>query len=552
MTWTSTAGETLTGVLESQAERHPDRVAIYFGDDPVTYGQLLDRSRATANRLLDLGVAPGDTVGVLMENCEEQITTLFATAAIGAVEVSVNTAYRGEFLRHQLRNAGAAVVLADGELAGSVVGVAGELPDLRTLLVRGSGSEELLAGASASLDVRPVATLLEGSPDRVKTDHVPRPEDPSSIVYTSGTTGPSKGAVMTQNYMVHLGNQLSSCWYREPDDVIYACTPLFHLASKGCGVLGAIVRGATCVLDQRFSVTQFWDRTRRYQARGTFLIGGMLMMLWNQPEDPADADVPVRTVLGAPIPAALQPAMERRWNINFSTLYAVSEAVPLTLGGITAPLQPGTAGKVNDEFFEVGLFDAQDREVATGEVGEIVCRPRRPNVMFEGYYRNPEATVRAFRNLWFHTGDLGRFDADGNLSFVDRQKDYIRRRGENISSVDVEQAVTKHPAVTETAAVAVRSDLTEDEVKICITLRPDAKVTHEELLAHCIEHIPYFAVPRYIEIVGDLPRTPSGRVEKYRLREAGVTESTWDCEAAGYRVTRSVRSLDDARQGAAR
>ena len=548
MTWTSGDGSTLMAVLESRAERHPDKVAVYFGDDPVTYGQLLERSRAAANRLLDLGVGPGDTVGLLMENCEEQITTLFATAAIGAVEVSVNTAYRGEFLRHQLHNAGAAVVLADAELAPSVLGVSAQLPALRTLLIRNGD----LADSPPGIDVLPVATLLDGSPDHVKTDHVARPEDPSSIVYTSGTTGPSKGAVMTQNYMVHLGNQLSSCWYREPDDVIYACTPLFHLASKGCGVLGAIVRGATCVLDQRFSVSSFWDRTRRYQARGTFLIGGMLMMLWNQPEDPADADVPIRTVLGAPIPAALQPAMERRWNITFSTLYAVSEAVPLTLGGITAPLVPGTAGKVNDEFFEVRLFDAQDREVPTGEVGEIVCRPRRPHVMFEGYYRNPEATVRAFRNLWFHTGDLGRFDADGNLSFVDRQKDYIRRRGENISSIDVEQAVTRHPAVTETAAVAVRSDLTEDEVKICVTLHPGAEVTHEELLAHCIEYIPYFAVPRYIEIVAELPRTPSGRVEKYRLRDAAVTEATWDCEAAGFHVTRSVRSLDDARQGAPR
>jgi crotonobetaine/carnitine-CoA ligase len=552
MTWMSAEGETLMGVLERQTERHPDKVAVYFGDDPVTYGQLLDRSRASANRLLELGVGPGDTVGILMENCEEQITTLFATAAIGAVEVSVNTAYRGEFLRHQLRNAGTAVVLADEELVDSIIAVSPELPDLRTLLVRGAGAEERVAEAAPSLDVQAVATLLHGAPDRVKLDRLPRAEDPSSIVYTSGTTGPSKGAVMTQNYMVHLGNQLSGCWYRESDDVIYACTPLFHLASKGCGVLGAVVRGATCVLDQRFSVTHFWERTRRYQARGTFLIGGMLMMLWNRPEDPADADVPVRTVLGAPIPAALQSAMERRWNISFSTLYAVSEAVPLTLGGITAPLQPGTAGKVNDEFFEVRLFDEHDREVPTGEVGEIVCRPRQPHVMFEGYYRNPEATVRAFRNLWFHTGDIGRFDTDGNLSFVDRQKDYIRRRGENISSVDVEQAVTKHPAVTETAAVAVRSDLTEDEVKICVTLHPEAAVTHEDLLAHCIEHIPYFAVPRYIEIVDSLPRTPSGRVEKYRLREAGVTEATWDCEAAGYHVTRTVRSLTDARGGAPR
>ena len=551
MAWTGSQGETLIGVLEDRAERHADKVAVFFGDHPVTYGQLLERSRAAANRLIDLGVGPGDTVALLMENCEEQITTLFATAAIGAVEVAVNTAYRGEFLRHQLHNAGAAVVLVDSELAGSVLDVSADLPDLRTLLVRNDGGGGALPD-HPSLEVRPIATLLEGQSDKVKTDYAPRPEDPSSIVYTSGTTGPSKGALMTQAYMVHLGRQLSNCWFREPDDVFYACTPLFHLASKGCAVLGSIVRGGTCVLDQRFSVSTFWDRTRQYQARGTFLIGGMLMMLWNQPEDAADADVPVRTVLGAPIPAALQPAMERRWNINFSTLYGVSEAVPLTLAGITAPLEPGTAGQVNRDVFDVRLFDEKDNEVPVGEVGEIVCRPLRPHVMFEGYYGNPEATVRVFRNLWFHTGDLGRFDAEGNLSFVDRQKDYIRRRGENISSFDVEQAVVRHPAVTDAAAIAVRSELTEDEVKICVTLAPGAEVTPEELLAHCIENIPYFAVPRYIEIVGELPRTPSGRVEKYRLRDAGVTDATWDCEAAGYRVTRDVRSLDDARQGAAR
>jgi crotonobetaine/carnitine-CoA ligase len=244
--------------------------------------------------------------------------------------------------------------------------------------------------------------------------------------------------------------------------------------------------------------------------------------------------------------------MERRWNVSFSTLYGLSEAVPLTLGGITEPLEPGTAGTVNADVFEVRLFDDQDNEVPVGEVGEIVCRPLRPQVMFDGYYRNPEATVAAFSNLWFHSGDLGRFDAAGNLSFVDRRKDYIRRRGENISSFDVEQAVMRHAAVTDAAAVAIRSDFTEDEVKICVALQPGSAVTPEDLLAHCIDNIPYFAVPRYIEFVGELPRTPSGRVEKYRLRDAGVTPATWDCEAAGYRVTRGTRSLADARQGGQR
>jgi crotonobetaine/carnitine-CoA ligase len=264
----------------------------------------------------------------------------------------------------------------------------------------------------------------------------------------------------------------------------------------------------------------------------------MVMMLWGLPPDPADAELPIRLLAAAPIPLELHRPIEERYGCRIVTGYGMTEAFPLAIQGVDTTSVPGSVGRPSPNF-EVRLVDDDDREVGPGESGEIVCRPRLPHCMFEGYHGRPEATLAQLTNLWFHTGDLGRFDADGNLFFVDRKKDAIRRRGENISSFEVERAVLGHPAVAACAALAVPSPLGEDDVKVCVVVKPDAELGAAELLDHCVATMPYFAVPRYVEFVSALPLNAVGRVQKFRLREQPVNDATWDREAAGYVVARS-------------
>jgi crotonobetaine/carnitine-CoA ligase len=261
-------------------------------------------------------------------------------------------------------------------------------------------------------------------------------------------------------------------------------------------------------------------------------------MLWGLPPDPADAELPIRLLVAAPIPLELHRPIEERYGCRIVTGYGLTEAFPLAIQGVDSPAVPGSAGRPNPGF-DVRLVDDDDTDVPAGAAGEIVCRPHALHSMFEGYFGRPEETLAQLRNLWFHTGDLGRFDADGNLFFVDRKKDAIRRRGENISSFEIERAVLGHEAVAACAAVAVPSPVGEDDVKISVVLRPGGKLTPSALLDHCVAAMPYFAVPRYVEFVEALPVNAVGRVQKFVLRDQGVTPATWDRDAAGYVVPRS-------------
>jgi crotonobetaine/carnitine-CoA ligase len=393
--------------------------------------------------------------------------------------------------------------------------VASELPGLRTVVAVGSDP-------------------LDGDPD------APRPADaqptwnaPACILYTSGTTGPSKGVVVTQHYLVTAARIVADAYGLTASDVTYGAVPLFHFSGMLGSVLAAVVAGSTAVVDRRFSVSATWERVRRYNATGVIAVGSMILMLWSLPE--AD-DPKLRLLAGAPIPAELHKRIQERYGCGIVTMYGMTEAFPLAVWNVGDDAVPGSAGRISP-LFDLRIFDDDDAEVAIGEPGEIVCRPLAPHVMFEGYHGNADATVAQWRNGWFHTGDFGRIDANGILFFVDRKKDAMRRRGENISSYEVEQSVLKHPAVADVAAHAVPSEFGEDDVKICVVLRAQEdgvvreRVTPEELLAHCVERMPRFAVPRYIELVEDLPRNAVGRVLKYVLRERGVTPQTWDREA---------------------
>jgi crotonobetaine/carnitine-CoA ligase len=539
MEWRRSARETIPAVLAARAEDHPGRTAVAFEAGAVTFAELEQRSTALANSLAGLGIGPGDTVGVLMRNRQEMLDAWFAAAKLGAIHVPINTANVGEYLRHQLATAASTVVLTDGGLAPQVARIADRLPELRHLAVAAeAGAEPLDPQELPGVALHSFDGLLAGDGERFPAARPPAPEDANAIIYTAGTTGPSKGAVMTQNYLVRAARQLSDLRGVTADDVCYSPLPLFHLNAMMISVLGPIDRGAQGALDPIFSVSRFWDRVRETGATQLAILGSMITMLWNQPERDDDADNPARVVVAVPVPAEIHERWEKRFGVRFVVAYGLSEAVPITVSPFDDPSPPGYSGRANP-IFDVRLFDDHDNEVAPGEVGEIVCRPKEPHVMFEGYYRNPEATLSMWRNLWFHTGDLGRMDADGHLAFVDRKKDYLRRRGENISSFELEQAIMLHPKVAEVAVHAVPSAVAEDDVKACIVLRPGAALDPVELMDHCVANIPYFAVPRYVEVFDALPKNPVGRVLKYQLRERGVTPSTWDRDQAGYVVPRS-------------
>ena len=507
--WTATERLTVTQLLDDRAGKSPDVTALWLDDVPYTFADLVRRSQATASALLDLGVQPGESVALFLESCIELVDTWFACAAIGVVSVPINIANRGDFLAHQLRDSRAVVVLADATTVDAVRAVAADLPGLRSVFV---------AGVDA----------LDGDPDASRPDDA-RPvwNAPACVLYTSGTTGPSKGVVVTQHYLVTAARIVADAYGLAPGDVTYGAVPLFHFSGMLGSVLAAVVAGSGAVVDRRFSVTATWDRVRRYNATGVIAVGAMILMLWNLPE--SDDEPKLRFLAGAPIPAELHHRIEERYGCRIVTMYGMTEAFPLAVWGVNDDGEPGSAGRTSP-LFDVRIFDDDDADVPEGDPGEIVCRPRAAHVMFEGYYGNADATVAQWRNGWFHTGDFGRIDADANLFFVDRKKDAMRRRGENISSFEVEQSVLRHPAVAEVAAHAVPSDLGEDDVKICVIVQPGQSVTAEELLAHCQERMPRFAVPRYIEFVDDLPRNAVGRVLKYVLRERGVTPQTWDKE----------------------
>jgi crotonobetaine/carnitine-CoA ligase len=528
--------KSVADVIAEQAERFSDRTCVTLDDVPITYREMHDRSNALASSLAELGVGWGDRVATILDTCGEALYSWFGAATLGAIEVAINPAYRGEFLRHQLARSEAEVVVVEARLADAVFAVAEKLPSLRTVVIRGD-LEQVSMRAPRQLSVVACSELLSGDKAFVPS-RTPRWDDPLSIMFTGGTTGPSKGAVVTHNQLLRISRDMSDAAGRGPGDVMYSSLPLFHLNAKVNTILGPIVSGGTGVLDNRFSVSKTWDRVRQYEATGISILGSMVMMLWNLPADPRDAELPINCIIGVPIPAELHRAIEERYDCRLVVVYGLSETGPLTMSSFDAPAAPGSSGRICP-VYDVKILDENDDEAPVGDVGEIACRPLEPKISFTGYFKDPEATLESFRNLWFHTGDLGRFDKEGNLFFVDRKTDSIRRRGENISSVEVEEAVRLHPAVADVAAHAIPSPFTEDDVKLCVVVRPGEALSHEELLQFCVDVLPFFAVPRYIEFLDEIPQSPSVRPLKYMLRDRGVTEETWDREAAGIEVKRN-------------
>lgn len=532
--WSPARRYTLPGVLDQQAGERPDQLAMHIGDEPITYRRMRERSVAVANGLLALGVEPGDTVALFGATSPEWVYAWFATQRIGARAAAINVYNRGDFLLTPLRDSNVKVVLTDPELADRVGAVAGELPDLETVVLRASSPD---AGPDLPVAVRTTEELLAHDTGRVTGGRPCAWNEPGTLFFTSGTTGPSKAVLCTSQYLCSAAWAAAvECWGLEAGETVWSPLPLFHLSAVGT-VLGPMLAGGSSVLETAFHPAQTWDRVREFGCVGVVAAGAIVNMLWNLPEDPRDADLPIRFVSAAPIAEELYEPVKRRYGCEIVTMYGLTEAFPLTIKRVGDEDVPGASGTANPNF-EFRIFDDEDHEVPVGGVGEIVCRPLSPHVMSDGYLGHPESTVERTANLWFHTGDLGRVDEQGRLYYVDRKKDAIRRRGENVSSYELEQAILRHPAVAEAAAIGVPSDVGEDEVMVCVTVASDAALDMTELMDFCVERMPYFAVPRYVDVVDELPKNAMGRVTKDVLRGRGITDSTWDREAAGYVVQR--------------
>ena len=527
-----------TTVLEALAGRlasDPDGPYLDFEGVRYTARQMDEESTRAAHVLAGLGVGRGDRVATLLENRAEQVVSFFAALKCGAIQVPVNTAYKGEFLRHQLADSGAKVFVVQGDFAarGSAVIGAGTTPDLARCVVVGE-ADEPIDGALGAVPVTVWDEALAGAPTTPIDTSAVRPGDLACFIYTAGTTGPSKGCMLSHNYVVSLADQIARAWDRRPDDVVLTPLPLFHFNAISVCVVGSLVVGGSAAIERKFSVSNFWPEIKRTGATMVSMLGSLAILIANADDHPDQAGHRLRLCAAAPMPPDTDRAWQERFGCTtFSGGFGLTEASLVSMLDAGEPNKPGAAGKPNLHEFDVQLVDDDDQPVPVGEVGEIVCRPKGPNLMFAGYWNRPEATVEATRNLWFHTGDLGRLDEDGYLYFVDRKKDALRRRGENISSFELEKVLFGHGQIRDAAVHAVPSPVGEDDVKVTVVLQDGAVVTEEELCRWVAERVPYFAIPRYVEFRADLPRNPVGRVLKYQLRDEGVTAATWDREAAG-------------------
>ncbi|MDP6621239.1 MAG: ATP-dependent acyl-CoA ligase [Alphaproteobacteria bacterium] len=533
---------TFRNLLGRLASEQGEQTFLSFEERTFTYAETDAISNRVANGLAALGIGHGDHVATLMNNCPEILWQYFGLTKLGAVTVPVNTAAKGELLAYYIRQSDARTVIVEAPLYERLVEVADDIEGLDRVIVFDEFGE-LAPDFATRLDV-PVTDYADlekasDAPPQSETTTV-RFCDLAFLLYTSGTTGPSKGNMWTQANIITSGLDIVPAYGYTRDDVLFVCLPLLHGNALLTSLMPALVAGAGIALSRRFSVSTFWDEVRKHGATQFNSLGAMTNFIWSQPPSPDDADNPVRQCMVVPTPTEFYDDFQKRFGLEFTSLFAMTDTCMVTLRGPADPPEKwASAGRVRPEV-EVRIVDDDDLELAPGEIGEIVLRGRDPWHVALGYYNKPEATAEAFRNLWFHTGDRGRIDADGYLYFVDRKKDAIRRRGENISSYEVEQIILKNQAVEDVAAFAVAAETSEDEVMVSLVLRPGSNLTPAALIDFCQQNMAYYMVPRYVEFVPDLPRTMSEKVQKYKLRDAAEARlaDIWDREKEGIVVKR--------------
>ncbi len=513
---------TLPAMLAQQCARFADRTLLVCGDTRWTYAQALRKARAMGAMLLAQGIQAGDRVALMCGNRPEFIQVFLGCAWIGAVTVPINTSARGANLRHILSNSGARMF----------IGEASTLPALAGLEERAALPLEKVWSVDGSTEAGAQPMPLPGN--ALADAAAITPGDTLAILYTSGTTGLSKGVCCPHAQYYWWSRYSSELLGLQDGDVLLTTLPLFHTNALNA-FFQALLTGSTLVAEPRFSASDFWAALVRHRATVTYVLGAMVPILLSKDPTPDDRAHQVRVALAPAIPQRFHATFSERFAMRLLDGYGSTESNFVI--GLHAEQKPGSMGRVVPGF-EARVADEFDEAVPDGTPGELLLRATEAFAFASGYFGMPEKTVEAWRNLWFHSGDRVVRDGDGFFTFLDRLKDAIRRRGENISSYEVEQVLLSHPAVAVAAVFPVQSELAEDEVMAAIVAREGQTIDPVELIRYCEPRMAYFAVPRFLEFMTELPSTESGKIQKFKLRERGTTPATWDREAAGVKVSR--------------
>ncbi|NPC56452.1 ATP-dependent acyl-CoA ligase [Caenimonas soli] len=507
---------TLPALLKRQAEVFGERPLMAIAGGEWTHRDTPGTAARRAGALRAAGIGRGDRVALLCSNRVEFLEAFLGCGWIGAVSVPVNSASMGPQIEYLLANSGTRLLVIEQGFLERLATADLSRTALQAIWVVGGAAPDTVGGVACS-------PWPEGG-EPVEAEAV-QPGDTLAILYTSGTTGPAKGVMCPHAQYYWWGANTARILGIGDSDVLCTTLPLFHINALNTFAQAAVT-GARVVFEARFSASGFWPAMRRHETTVVYLLGAMVPILLAQPPGDGERSHRVRAGLGPGVPAAAGQAFLERTGVRLlegygstETNFVIATRADASRGGVMGWLQPG---------FDARVVDENDVELPDGVAGELVLRADEPFAFATGYFGMPDKTVEAWRNLWFHTGDRVVREADGAFRFIDRIKDAIRRRGENISSYEVEQVLLAHPAVAEAAVYPVRSELAEDEVMAALVPRPGVALDAPELWRFCESRLPYFAVPRYLDIVAELPRTENGKVQKYKLREQGVTATARD------------------------
>ena len=521
--------------LQELAERTPDALAMVdVGGRRRSYRELHEQVTRWARGYARLGVVAGDMVFTMVPNSFECYDVWLGVAWLRAIEVPVNTMYRGHMLAYALNDSEAKVAVISERYLDRLAQVAGELVHLKRLIVPDASGPL----PDLPFDIQTGEEFLREG-DAIDLGDGPGDYDIAAMIYTSGTTGPSKGVLVPWAELYQFVVSLNPADSLAPGRGYYSTFPACHVGGKSMLYFTGD-RQAYLVIRETFSVTEFWNDIREYDCQAAGILGPVAALLMLAPPEPDDAQTPLESVFMGPLISDVEE-FKSRFGVRVGTGYGMTEVgVPLTSDAFN--LANGrSCGRVRTgpPGYEVRIVNEHDEPVPVGTVGEFIVRSAEPWVINAGYWKMPEKTAAAWRNGWFHTGDAFREDEDGNFYFVDRMKDALRRRGENISSFEVEAGVNSHPAVQESAVIGVPSDLGEEDVKAIVVLLPSQTLEPRELIEFLIPRMPRFMIPRYIEIAKALPKTDvTFRTQKVKLRENALNEQTWDREKAGISLPR--------------